>query len=433
MLFVVSFLSVANIANCIGKEEAVSSQDNAGIIPDNSIISFSSEKIPHWKILWDEARESVRQKNFTLAISHYTSLLKDKPTFDDIRVEFVGVLMHLQRFEKAEEHLNVLLAHEGNNIDLLLLQADLSFNAGRYKQAVKKYSDLYKLQYLSIENTCKAQEGLALSFAAIGNTQDAFLLFDDLSKKYTNNVAYRIKAAGLALKNDNTSYSEKVVKEIPDGIQPSSDLLELYAELYEKKGAYDQAAYMWQELIANEKHHERANNALVFYYNQQNNAAMELRHLEWLAEKNNLTEASTIRLINLLLVSGSTDRSIELCDSSINIYEDKDTFLILRQKAITTLAQELIILVENEGSRLLWDDLVELTQYRIEIYLKIAELLRKQKKYYELADVLLLISAEVPDGDSVINELEYLLESQGRSEELSNLYSQRKNLLYINR
>lgn len=75
-------------------------------------------------------------------------------------------------------------------------------------------------------------------------------------------------------------------------------------------------------------------------------------------------------------------------------------------------------LIENNGSELLWKDLVQVTTDRASVYRAMAHLLRGQGKLHELADVLLVLYQEEPADALVVNEPAILLKDQQRFDEL---------------
>jgi predicted Zn-dependent protease len=92
-----------------------------------------------------------------------------------------------------------------------------------------------------------------------------------------------------------------------------------------------------------------------------------------------------------------------------------------KEQAQKKLAADLLSLVENNGSKKLWQDLVKVAPDSAGIYREIAVLLREKQKVDELIEVLTLLNRQDPDDQLIYEELAGLLEQQGMIEQLSAL------------
>jgi TorA maturation chaperone TorD len=86
----------------------------------------------------------------------------------------------------------------------------------------------------------------------------------------------------------------------------------------------------------------------------------------------------------------------------------------LKQQALHKFAGKLLVLVENNGPGMLWQDLVQVTTDHAGVYLAMADMLREQGKRDKLIEVLLVIHHEIPGDAGIRNELATLLKEQGR-------------------
>ena len=96
------------------------------------------------------------------------------------------------------------------------------------------------------------------------------------------------------------------------------------------------------------------------------------------------------------------------------LVEEPDNKEIQQQKqlVIEQLAANLLVLIENNGPGMLWQDLVQFTDDRMGIYLAMAEMLRDRARYRELIQVLLVIEREQPENIEIHKELDRLVRIQ---------------------
>ena len=86
----------------------------------------------------------------------------------------------------------------------------------------------------------------------------------------------------------------------------------------------------------------------------------------------------------------------------------------LKQQALHEFAGKLLVLVENNGPGMLWQDLAQVTTDHAGVYLAMADMLREQGRRDKLIEVLLVIHHEIPGDAGIRNELASLLKEQGR-------------------
>ena len=125
------------------------------------------------------------------------------------------------------------------------------------------------------------------------------------------------------------------------------------------------------------------------------------------------------------------DRALKYYEYGLAVDPANENIVEGKKKAQKILAQNLLALVENDGSKNLWQDLVKVAPDWAGVYREIANLLRDQEKIDELIEVLTLLNKQSPDDQQVFDELVSLLDQKGYVEELSALHKNRNNLKQI--
>ena len=141
---------------------------------------------------------------------------------------------------------------------------------------------------------------------------------------------------------------------------------------------------------------------------------MELKHVETLLsimpdDSNLLQQAGRL---NLAL--DRPDRALEYYGVLLGLQPDDREIEQLKQQALHEFAGKLLVLVENNGPGMLWQDLAQVTTDHAGVYLAMADMLRQQGRRDKLIEVLLVIHHEIPGDAGIRNELASLLKEQGR-------------------
>ncbi|MBM9511628.1 lipopolysaccharide assembly protein LapB [Desulfogranum marinum] len=384
-------------------------------------ISYASEEVPVWKLTWDKAREMSRNGNYQKALANFAVLLNNKPNLDEARWEYISVLLHLEKWYQAEKQLNLLLAKGQKNTQYLFAQAKIALHTDNQQKAEQLYRRLLTL-FPAGQNNIKALDGLSRALIEQGKHQSALPVVEKLMAKRPDNQVYIRRAALLYVQVKSYDKADKLLSLVYEAYPTDAEVIKGCAQVAGQQGDEEKAARFWQELIAVKPYDNAANSALVSYYQLQGNLSMELIHLERLLQTSDQDISLSKRKAEIFLKKGRADRALEICDSLTATYPDDQSLLRLRRSSLVALATDLLALVENSGSKLLWEDLLKVTYYRVEVYKIMADFLREKGELNELADILLLIAKEVPESDPVWQELEGLLKTQGRGKEFAALH-----------
>lgn len=409
---------------------AVEPQVLAVNVPDHDII-YTDELSPDWKVNWDLARQLYRENKFREALVQYELLLAQKENIDEARWEYTSILLHLERWQKAEHELHRLISSEPDNKKYLFALARVYLSSGKLDHAIMLYDQLYR-DASDKPDTVRSLEGLAAAVELQNDNNALFPLIEKLIALKPNDIILQKKIITLSLQMEKLDTAEDLLRTLEKRDPNDNFVLMGLAELLEKKGNMDEASVYWQKLISVDPGNFEAHDKLVRYYKEKSNWQMSLKHVEQLLKNqpNDVELLETAAEMNLK--TGRVDKALEYYDYLLAIKPGNKTIIQKKKKVQQVLAADLLALVENEGSEKLWQDLVNVTSDRPGIYREIASLLRKKGKTIELIEVLALICQEDPADKKTLDELKYLLKKSGRSKELSSLLKGSDSAVEVN-
>ncbi len=380
-------------------------------------ISFQDEPAPKWKKTWDQARELAAEQNYVQARIQYELLLTQKDNIDQARWEYVSVLMCLQQWQKAQVEIVGLLSHDPNRPEYQLAVAEIALGSRDYSDAVALFAPLYE-QQCRITN-CPADKirilsGYIDSLDGLGRFSALIPLMEQLVALQPKNYALQKRFAEICLKNNQPERALVLLRQLQQAIPSDYVVFQKLAQLYDAQGNVEAAATCRQQVVGLDPGNVDAHEQLIRYYRLRGNAAMELKHTQAVLAAGKKTKDLLELAARLNIVLHRPDRALEYYN--LLLAQDTGNTRIKRQKdaVLHALAAQLLTLIENSGSTMLWQDLVQVTEDRIGVYRALADILRLQGRRKELIEVLLVIRHEVPYDPNVRQELDMLFKQQGR-------------------
>ncbi|WP_028579168.1 tetratricopeptide repeat protein [Desulfogranum japonicum] len=418
-IFSLTILVASSFELGCGSNAIAGKFENTTIVPEREIRT-STPETPIWKLKWDSARRYLRAKQYEQAVCAFEELFQLKPNLYEARTEYTSLLMEMRQWKEAERSNNILLTHEPERGEHQFFQAKIALHTGQLGLAVNLFSELYVHNPIGHKGD-EALAGLVQSLKLQGKSDLAIPLMEQLLVRRPGDASIRREAGMLFLGVDIFDRAYQLLMEAYPVYQQDVFFLEALAHTLDQLGRGDQAGRYWQEVVAIDTANIRANRALVQYYGLHKNLAMQLRHLQVLDTQEVLTVHETLRLTQILLATGRSDLALKKCTSYLVHDQDNVHFSQLRKQALLTLANDFLVLVEHDNANQLWEDLSKVTDSRLDVFAVMAGLLREKEKFPELADVLMIMAGEMPNDQQIRNELETLLKSQGRIQELAAL------------
>ncbi len=395
----------------------------ADFVPDRSmavlhVSAAEGAQQPVWKNNWDQARQYYRQKKYELAEQQYRLLLNHKKNIDQARWEFVSLLTCQKQWKDAEQQLAILISRDTDKKAYKLTSAHIALGKKDYRLAVHLFAAIY----FSLQDTIPVDHSLELpvlqsyiaALEGLGRFEVLIPLLEQLVRLQPEDIDLKKKVALVAMKNGQPYRALRILLKLEKKFPDNWHLLEKIANAYLKAGKTDDASLYWQKLVAVHKGARTAHEHLVTYYEKAGNIAMVLRHLEHLIniDSDNLTYMS--HAAHLYAKNGRSDRALNYANTILQQQPDNIEIRHFRKKEIHEVATQLFALIENNGSKLLWRDLVEMTTDRDEIYCELADMLRHQGKEEELIEILTILHEKNTADERINVELSNLLRKQSK-------------------
>jgi tetratricopeptide (TPR) repeat protein len=387
----------------------------SGQVPGHFIL-YQDDLAPEWKKIWDQARSLYKQKKFKQAQVQYELLLARKENVDQARWEYVSTLICLEQWQKAETELGMLINHDPDRPEYQLAEAEIALGNGDFSSAVKVYAPLYEQCKISDSNedTVRILAGYIAALEGLGRVEVLTPLMQQLIRLRPDDYELQKRSADIAIKNNQPQRALITLRTLLQSSQEDPEVLQSLARIQMSLGNRRDAASYWQQVVGLNGECRKAHEQLIDYYHWQKKPAMELKHVESLLlilpDDSDLLE----RAGRLHLALGRPDKALEYYGVLLSLQPGNRVINQLKQQALQEFAGKLLILVENNGPGMLWQDLARVTTDHAEVYLAMADMLRDQGRRDKLIEVLLVIHHEIPGDAGIRNELAALLKEQGR-------------------
>ncbi len=387
----------------------------SGQVPAHFIL-YQDDLAPEWKKIWDQARSLYKQKKFEQAQVQYELLLARKENVDQARWEYVSTLICLEQWQKAETELGMLINHDPDRPEYQLAQAEIALGIGDFSSAVKVYAPLYEQCKVNgfNDDTVRILTGYIAALEGLGRVEVLTPLMQQLIRLRPDDYELQKRSADIAIKNNQPQRALVILSTLLQRNQEDPEVLRSLARIQMSLGNRMEAASYWQQVLGLPGECGEAHEQLISYYHWLKNPAMELKHVESLLsimpdESNLLKQAGQLQL-----ALDRPDRALEYYDILLSLQPGNRVIEQLKQQALREFAGKLLILVENNGPGMLWQDLAQVTTDHAGVYLAMADMLRDQGRRDKLIEVLLVIHHEIPGNAGIRNELAALLKEQGR-------------------
>lgn len=368
---------------------------------------------PAWMKLWDQAREEVNRGDRVSAVSSYGELLKLKPGIEEAQREYCINLMALQRWEDAGAVVQKLLEINSSSQEYLLYGGRIDLIQNRFERASKYLGQVYSSSPGGVY-ALEALKGQIAALQKLGRTEMAYPLMEQLYILIPHDEKFIRELAEFSVKLGNTpkaiTYYKTLISEFPG---TASDYFES-ASLFEAAGDMDMAVVSWQSYLSIHPLYLPFHVKLANYYLGQGRDTEALKHLLVQITHGEGNPEIFIQIGEIYLYSKMRP------DKALYYYEEyrkrrpddrSVTDEIIRIQAV--LANDLLIIVENEGAWSLWRDLAKVIPDRLAVYYSMAELLEKTDKKEELTEVMEIINFHNPDDQKVLLRLAQLYFDKG--------------------
>ncbi|MGB3649287.1 MAG: tetratricopeptide repeat protein, partial [Desulfobulbales bacterium] len=112
------------------------------LLPEQKIM-VDDKEVPHWKALWDQARQSARQGDFETALRQYKALLELKSNLEEARWELARIMVYLKRWVEAAELLEFLIESAPESTLYINSLGKVMWELRQYERSVDLFRKVY--------------------------------------------------------------------------------------------------------------------------------------------------------------------------------------------------------------------------------------------------------------------------------------------------
>ncbi len=343
-----------------------------------------------------------------LAISLYQQLLQQKPNIEEALREYSLLLIETSQWETASSVLQTLLEINPDFQEYLLNTGTIALHLKQYNRAASNFGQVYTAN----------PNGPSAIFALRGQ-------IEALQKQTHKEVAYPLMEQLYLL----VSHEEKNIRDLAEystELGQSEKSVNYYTTLINEFEARDQDFFNSEKLFEAAANHEMAlksrqgylafhpyyipfHKKLASYYLQNNQREIALDHLLILIAHGDNRASSYLEIGQIYLYElGRPDKALYYYDEYRKRIPRTQKVEKEIQRIQAILANDLLVIVENEGAWNLWRDLAKVIPDRLAVYYTMAEQLQKLGKHKELREVLEIIHFHNPGDQDILLQLAQL-------------------------
>ncbi len=376
--------------------------DSQGALPERSVTFKTGFQQPEWMQLWEQARTASHKNNDILAGNLYQQLLTEKPHIEEALREYILVLMNLKQWNTAATALDELLEINPVSDEYQLYAGRVALVLSHFKRASTYLGQVYSMDpngpyaLEALRGQILALEKQELQGMAYPLMEQLYLLVQH-EQEFIRQLARYSKKLGFTDKA--TMYYRTLLTEF-EGI----DLDYLESEpLFTEADDIEMTIRCWQGYLEYHPYYLPFHKKLSTYFLTSEQKDRALPHiLVRIAHGDEQAEIFLTAGRLYLYEKGRPDKALYYYDE----YKQRspgDSSVdaeIVRIQAI--LANDLLVIVENEGAWTLWRDLAKVIPDRLAVYYSMAEQLQELDKPKELLEVMEIIHFHNPSDDEIL-------------------------------
>lgn len=374
--------------------ESPSDQQNG--VPVRYIIFKESFQQPEWMQMWEQARIAYKETKNTQAANLYRQLLSNKPLLEEALREYVLVLMDLEQWETAGNKLRELLEINPFSNEYQLYAGRVALVLKHYKRAATYLGQVYSLDpngpyaLEALRGQILALEKQELQEMAYPLMEQLYLLVAHEEESIRRLARYSLK---LGYKDKARMYYRTLLTEF-DG----TDLDYLASEpLFTEANEIEMSINCWQGYLRYHPYYLPYHTKLSNYFLKSKEKEKALPHiLVRIAHGNEQPEIFLTAGKLYLYEKGRPDKALYYYDEYQKRRPDDTSVNSEVRRIQAILANDLLVIVENEGAWNLWRDLAKIIPDRLAVYYSMAEQLKELNRPKELLEIKEIIYSHNP-------------------------------------
>jgi tetratricopeptide (TPR) repeat protein len=367
-------------------------------IPLRTIQIFTEgQQTPSWKSLWDQARTHAVAGNSREAAEAYSKLFAMKPQLEQASWEYCQLLLNLGDKKTAARVIASLLERNPNQLKYLFIAGTIALENDDLPAATAFFGRVLEKQPLG-DRADQALSGMIKSWRGQGRRELALAAAERLMVRRPNDIRLLQETAEEAKSLGKISKTKSLLRQLL--VVPALD----DTTILQLVGTFDSPEFLSEIDDLCEKYLERHPLFLPFRkklsarYLEVGRYDDALRHLYVLADNNGGND-------DALLLAGRVayrhanrpDKALALLERYLVKYPDNKDVSVEVTEIRRLLAEDFLSIVENDGAKLLWEDLTKITGHREEIFKQLANLLETKGAVKEYAEVLSILYQYHPE------------------------------------
>ncbi len=243
------------------------------IVPEHLVTT--SEAGQEWFARWMAAREEVRKKRHSTALKLYEKLLELRPELLEARWEYVQLLLALEKYQEAEENLEILLDISPDNLSYQQAQGLLLLSTDRTERGVAYLAKVWGADKDRFDVGMHLYE----AYMDLGEKVKALPVLEGLHQKKTDDVSLQKALFRLYVEQGNDQQAQALGAALANSEDATFELILRVAEVHDRLGLTHLAAEYWQKLLILRPQYSPAHAQLGKYYSEQGREAEALPHL----------------------------------------------------------------------------------------------------------------------------------------------------------
>lgn len=382
---------------------------------DREIVLKNLKTQPPWMELWEKARANANSGNSENAVALYRELFSQKAQIEEALREYLLLLMDLEQWTEAGTISLRLLEIDPASLEYLLYSGRIALIQKRYQSAANYLGQVYTSSPdgpWSIE----ALKGEIVALQQLGRRDMAYPLMEQLYLllPHEEDVIRELAQYSVELGHPNKAltYYKTLLTEFN-----GTDLDFIESEpLFEVAKDQEMLLHSWLGYLKFHPFYIPFHKKLSTYYLDSGQGQKALaHHLVRIAHGEQSAEIFLQTGKLYLYQEGRPDKALYYYEEyrKRSPADREVASEIKRIQAI--LANDLLVIVENEGAWNLWRDLAKVIPDRLAVYYSMAEQLESLGKEDELLEVLQIIHTHNPDDQKILFQLAQLYLSRGES------------------
>ncbi|PID75773.1 MAG: hypothetical protein CSA20_02420 [Deltaproteobacteria bacterium] len=386
---------------------------NEGIVPERDL-TVTNEKaaIPEWKTFWDDARALVRQERYQQAKQTYARLFALRPEVEEASWEYCKVLLELKEYKTAHKIISWLLEIQPSKQEYLLVAGKIAAQEKHYIEAKTHFGNLLALAPLGQYST-EALHGLAYALRASGKRKEAFPLLQQLLIRQSEQENLRQDLAEDAVILGKRALARRLYLELIADEGVDDTVIVRAVDLFARIGDSEAKMAAWKIFLERHPGYEPFRLSLIEELVHAGSYADAMSQYDMLIARSKEAGQYLLKAAELAeKYLKRADKALVYLDAFCKLHPEDLASLQRIQRIEKQLAEEFIVIAQNDGAELLWADLEKLSSNRVAIFSQMAVLLRAQNAGKALTDVLEVLYHNQAKSPRLALELAKLLNAQ---------------------